>query len=89
MHFYLGAFFDPTGIGDLIRHIEYQSLSDSIFASKTVSIFDCLYSEYSGVLEEFLEKVKSTSRRHIAVGFKFLPDLCNILCGGLHKWLQI
>ncbi len=51
-----------SNIGDLIRHIEYQSLSDSIFESKTVSIFDCLYREYSGVLKEFLGRVKGTSR---------------------------
>ncbi|BET95298.1 AAA domain-containing protein [Xenorhabdus taiwanensis] len=51
-----------TNIGDLIRHIEYQSMSPSIFESKTVSIFDCLYSEYSPVLQEFKDRVTNKSR---------------------------
>ena len=53
-----------SNISDLIRHIEYQSLSESIFESSTVSIFDCLYSEYADVLKAFLAKakVKNTSK---------------------------
>ena len=51
-----------SNIGDLIRHIEYQSLSKCIFESKTVSIFDCLYQEYADVLKAFLAKVKDSSR---------------------------
>ncbi|MFC1750819.1 AAA domain-containing protein [Pseudomonadota bacterium] len=47
-----------SNIGDLIRHIEYQSLDECIFESKTVSIFDCLYKEYSEVLMDFFEKSK-------------------------------
>jgi hypothetical protein len=50
-----------TNIGDLIRHIEYQSMSPSIFESKTVSIFDCLYSEYSPVLQDFKMRTVNTS----------------------------
>lgn len=50
-----------SNIGDLIRYIEYQSLSPSIFESKTVSIFDFLYKEYSDALNEFLSKRKNSS----------------------------
>ncbi|MCC8367684.1 AAA family ATPase [Xenorhabdus sp. PB61.4] len=50
-----------TNIGDLIRHIEYQSMSPSIFESKTVSIFDCLYSEYSPVLQDFKNRIVNES----------------------------
>ncbi len=59
-----GAILKKQGsnIGDLIRHIEYQSLSESIFESKTISIFDCLYREYSSVLDEFNQKVKGESK---------------------------
>ena len=51
-----------SNIGDLIRHIEYQSQSQSIFESKTVSIFDCLYKEYADVLKVFRAKVKDRSK---------------------------
>ena len=51
-----------SNIGDLIRHIEYQSLSKNIFESKTVSIFDCLYKEYADVLRSFRAKVKNKSK---------------------------
>ena len=50
-----------SNIGDLLRHIEYQSLSESVFESKTISIFDCLYKEYSGVLKAFKVKIKKRS----------------------------
>ncbi|WP_199609563.1 AAA domain-containing protein [Flocculibacter collagenilyticus] len=50
-----------SNIGDLLRHIEYQSLSPCIFQSKTVSIFDCLYKEYSDALTSFMKRVKRTS----------------------------
>ncbi|PHM46801.1 AAA domain-containing protein [Xenorhabdus miraniensis] len=50
-----------TNIGDLIRHIEYQSMSPNIFESKTISIFDCLYSEYSPVLQDFKMRTVNTS----------------------------
>ncbi|MCW9016505.1 MAG: AAA domain-containing protein, partial [Kangiellaceae bacterium] len=51
-----------TNIGDLIRHVEYQSLDNAIFESKTVSIFDCLYESYSESLEPFRKKVKRKSK---------------------------
>ncbi|WP_417455402.1 AAA domain-containing protein [Kiloniella sp.] len=51
-----------SNIGDLIRYIEYQSVSDSVFESKTVSIFDCLYADYSDVLKSFSKGVKKTSK---------------------------
>jgi superfamily I DNA and/or RNA helicase len=50
-----------SNIGDLLRHIEYQSLSPCIFESKTISIFDCLYKEYSNALTVFRHKVKRNS----------------------------
>jgi superfamily I DNA and/or RNA helicase len=50
-----------SNIGDLLRHIEYQSLSPCIFESKTISIFDCLYKEYSDALTSFMQKVKRNS----------------------------
>jgi superfamily I DNA and/or RNA helicase len=50
-----------TNIGDLIRHIEYQSMSPNIFESKIISIFDCLYSEYSPVLQDFKMRTVNTS----------------------------
>lgn len=50
-----------TNIGDLIRHIEYQTMSPSIFESKTVSIFDCLYSEYSSILQSFRNRISKRS----------------------------
>ncbi|WP_218417917.1 AAA domain-containing protein [Alteromonas lipotrueae] len=51
-----------TNIGDLIRHVEYQSMSQTIFSSKTVSIFDCLYKEYSPILNEFRRRVVNKSQ---------------------------
>ncbi|MEX0445001.1 AAA domain-containing protein [Xenorhabdus sp. SGI246] len=51
-----------TNIGDLIRHIEYQSMSPSIFESKIVSIFDCLYNEYSPILQDFKSRIVNTSQ---------------------------
>lgn len=50
-----------TNVGDLIRHIEYQSTSPEITESKVVSIFDCLYSEFSSALNKFRVKVKRDS----------------------------
>jgi len=50
-----------SNIGDLLRHIEYQSLSPCLFESKTISIFDCLYKEYSPILTSFMSKVKRQS----------------------------
>ncbi|MDY4385340.1 AAA domain-containing protein [Pectobacterium aroidearum] len=50
-----------TNIGDLIRHIEYQSMSPTIFESKIVSIFDCLYNEYSPILQDFKRRMINTS----------------------------
>ncbi len=50
-----------SNIGDLLRHIEYQSLSPCIFESKTISIFDCLYKEYSSALTSFMKNVKRSS----------------------------
>lgn len=51
-----------TNIGDLIRHIEYQSMSPCIFDSKTISIFDCLYNEYSPVLQDFKNRIVNKSQ---------------------------
>ncbi|MCO4314632.1 AAA domain-containing protein [Pectobacterium versatile] len=51
-----------TNIGDLIRHIEYQSMSPNIFESKIASIFDCLYNEFSPFLQEFKSKMKVISQ---------------------------
>lgn len=51
-----------TNIGDLIRHIEYQSMLPSIFESKIVSIFDCLYREYAPVLHDFKQRVVHKSQ---------------------------
>lgn len=51
-----------SNIGDLIRHIEYQSLLPAIFESKVVSIFDCLYKEYADVMHVFMQKVQRKSR---------------------------
>lgn len=51
-----------TNMGDLIRHIEYQSMSPNIFESKIVSIFDCLYSEYSPVLQSFKNRIVNKSK---------------------------
>lgn len=51
-----------TNVGDLIRHVEYQSMSQTIFASKTVSIFDCLYNEYSPILNAFRKRVVKKSQ---------------------------
>lgn len=50
-----------THTGDLMRYIEYQSESSAIHTSSTVSIFDCLYSEYSEKLSGFMRKVKKRS----------------------------
>jgi len=50
-----------SNIGDLIRHIEYQSLDTCIVESKTISIFDCLYKEYSKTLTAFRAKVGNQS----------------------------
>lgn len=47
-----------SNIGDLIRHIEYQSLDNAIFESNTTSIFDCLYKEYAETLKSFQRKAK-------------------------------
>lgn len=54
-----------TNIGDLIRHIEYQSMSPSIFESKIISIFDCLYSEFSSVLQSFMDR-RSNKSNHLS-----------------------
>ncbi len=50
-----------THIGDLMRYIEYQSEASEIHTSSTVSIFDCLYSEYSEKLSGFMRKVRKRS----------------------------
>lgn len=50
-----------SNIGDLLRHIEYQTLDPCILESKTISIFDCLYKEYSTALEIFRSKVSNKS----------------------------
>jgi len=50
-----------SNIGDLIRHIEYQSLDSCLVESKTISIFDCLYKEYSKRLNAFRVKVGNRS----------------------------
>lgn len=50
-----------SNIGDLLRHIEYQTLDPCILESKTISIFDCLYQEYSAALEIFRSKVSNKS----------------------------
>ena len=49
-------------IGDLLRHIEYHTLAPCIIESKTISIFDCLYKEYSTVLNAFRSKVNDKSK---------------------------
>jgi len=51
-----------SNIGDLLRHIEYQTLAPCLFESKIISIFDCLYKEYSPVLNVFRKKVNHKSR---------------------------
>jgi len=51
-----------TNIGDLMRYIEYQSQAKAIVESKTISIFDCLYSEYSEELKDFRNRVKRESK---------------------------
>lgn len=51
-----------TNVGDLMRYIEYQSESPVITRSSTVSIFDCLYKEYSLTLNEFRNRVKRSSQ---------------------------
>jgi len=50
-----------SNIGDLLRHIEYQSLDSCIVESKIISIFDCLYIEYSQRLNTFRDKVGNKS----------------------------
>lgn len=45
-----------TNIGDLIRYIEYNGLEGSIIKSSKISVFDLLYSEYSGML---IQQMKS------------------------------
>ncbi|MFC3033957.1 AAA domain-containing protein [Pseudoalteromonas fenneropenaei] len=50
-----------TNIGDLMRYIDYQSESQTIYESEVVSIFDCLYREYSEKLNTFMSKVKRNS----------------------------
>lgn len=50
-----------SNIGDLLRHIDYQMQSPCIVESKTISIFDCLYKEYSTVLNAFRSKVNNKS----------------------------
>lgn len=46
-----------SNLVSLQRYMEYQSQSEVIFESKVVSIFDCLYNEYSTVLNGFRKKV--------------------------------
>lgn len=55
-----------SNIGDLIRHIEYQSPSSNITESKLISIFDCLYSEFSVALKEFRSKVKRYANSYLS-----------------------
>ena len=57
-------FFDKPGsnTSDLVGYIEYQTLSNNIFDSKVISVFDCLYQEYSDVLLNFQKKLKRKSR---------------------------
>ncbi|USE68784.1 hypothetical protein CTT31_06475 [Pseudoalteromonas maricaloris] len=50
-----------TNIGDLMRYIEYQSESQVIYESSVVSIFDCLYREYSEKLNAFMTRVRRSS----------------------------
>jgi len=50
-----------TNIGDLIRYIEYNSLSEAIIESQKVSVFDLLYSEYSDKLIKVMESSKNIS----------------------------
>lgn len=50
-----------SNIGDLLRHIEYQSLDSCIVESEIISIFDCLYIEYSQRLNAFRDKVGNKS----------------------------
>lgn len=50
-----------SNIGDLLRHIEYQTLDSCIFESKTISVFDCLYKEYSEALNDFRKTVGKKS----------------------------
>ncbi len=50
-----------SNVGDLIRHIEYQSMLSCIFESNVISIFDCLYKDFSPRLLPFLRKVKEVS----------------------------
>ncbi|MGK2888769.1 MAG: AAA domain-containing protein [Candidatus Malihini olakiniferum] len=50
-----------TNIGDLIRYIEYQSISPTIFESKIFSIFYCLYSKHSPIFQNFKLHAANTS----------------------------
>lgn len=52
---------EGTNIGDLMRYIEYQSEAKAIVESSVISIFDCLYGEYSEKLNKFMSKVKRSS----------------------------
>ncbi len=51
-----------TNVGDLIRYIEYNSLESSIIESEIISVFDLLYSEYSGKLEKIMNSGKNISK---------------------------
>lgn len=50
-----------SNLGDLVRYIQFTGKDTAIQQSKVVSIFDCLYSEYSAVLEPFLQNVRWVS----------------------------
>ncbi|OEG00141.1 DNA/RNA helicase [Vulcanibacillus modesticaldus] len=50
-----------TYIGDLIRYIEYNSLSSAIIESQKISVFDLLYSEYSKKLLKIMKSTKHVS----------------------------
>ncbi len=48
-------------IGDLIRHIEYNTICSEIVISAKTSVFDLLYNEYSEHLQAHRKKVKEVS----------------------------
>ncbi|MFL0248082.1 AAA domain-containing protein [Candidatus Clostridium stratigraminis] len=50
-----------TNIGDLIRYIEYNSFDNAIIESQKISVFDLLYSEYSGKLLKYMNSKKHVS----------------------------
>ena len=60
----VGAGFEAkhgSHIGDLVKYIEYVAGDAGVYESKKVSIFDCLYKEYSELLIPLLKKLENIS----------------------------